>query len=205
MSPVQAVPQYAHVNQTPKEVVSAFPPAGVALVLFEAREGLLLEGRLYYGGDWTLYGAALGLDDVDAAVGPLGNDAPHRGVAPGGAVLSRPAPVPAPGRGLALVVEALGLGVEGGTGGDVGDDLPDDPGLLLDDHKGAGEPKNLALDVVKTAVSENPAGTPQDWQESVLSWAKQNGSGEHRPGQRSWDGYELTYECNDHLRSIGRL
>jgi hypothetical protein len=37
----------------------------------------------------------------------------------------------------------------------------------------------------------------------VLTWAKENGSGEYRPGY--WDGYDLTYEHNDDLRSIGRL
>lgn len=67
----------------------------------------------------------------------------------------------------------------------------------------AGEPKDLTLDVVKTAVAENPSGTPQDWQEHVLSWAKENGLGEYRPGY--WDGYELTYEYNEFLRGIGRL
>ena len=66
-----------------------------------------------------------------------------------------------------------------------------------------GEEKNLALDVVKTAVAEHPQGTPEEWQRFVLSWAKENGSGEYRPGY--WDGYELTYEYNDYLRSIGRL
>jgi hypothetical protein len=67
----------------------------------------------------------------------------------------------------------------------------------------AGEPKDLALDVVKTAVAENLHGTPDDWQRYVLSWAREHGSGEYRPGY--WDGYELTYEYNDFLRSIGRL
>ena len=66
-----------------------------------------------------------------------------------------------------------------------------------------GEEKNLALDVVKTAIAENPQGTPEDWQEHVLAWAKENGSGEYRPGY--WEGYELTYEYNEFLRSIGRL
>ena len=67
----------------------------------------------------------------------------------------------------------------------------------------AGEEKNLALDVVKTTVAENPQGTPEDWQNHVLAWAKENGSGEYRSGY--WEGYELTYEYNDYLRSIGRL
>jgi hypothetical protein len=67
----------------------------------------------------------------------------------------------------------------------------------------AGEEKKLALDMVKTTVAENPQGTPEDWQQHVLKWAKENGSGEYRPGY--WDGYELTYEYNDYLRSIGRL
>jgi hypothetical protein len=67
----------------------------------------------------------------------------------------------------------------------------------------AGEEKNLALDVVKTVVAENPQGTPEEWQRHVLAAAKENGSGEYRPGY--WEGYELTYEYNDYLRSIGRL
>ena len=67
----------------------------------------------------------------------------------------------------------------------------------------AGEEKNLALDVVKTAVAENPQGTPEEWQEHVLAWAKEKGLGEYRPGY--WDGYELTYQYYDYLRSIGRL
>ena len=67
----------------------------------------------------------------------------------------------------------------------------------------AGEEKNIALDVVKTALTENPKGTPEEWQHHVLAWAKENGSGEYRPGY--WDGYELTYEYNDYLRSIGHL
>ncbi len=67
----------------------------------------------------------------------------------------------------------------------------------------AGEGKNLALDVVKTAIAENPQGTPEEWQQHILAWARENGSGEYRPGY--WEGYELTYEHNDYLRSIGRL
>jgi hypothetical protein len=45
-----------------------------------------------------------------------------------------------------------------------------------------GEEKNLALDVVNTAVAENFKGTPEDWQRYVLDWAKENGSGEYHPG-----------------------
>ena len=66
-----------------------------------------------------------------------------------------------------------------------------------------GRQKNLALDVVKSAVVKNPQGTPEDWQRHVLSWARDNGSGQYRPG--FWDGHELTYEYNDFLRSIGQL
>jgi len=66
-----------------------------------------------------------------------------------------------------------------------------------------GEEKNLALDVGKMAVAENPEGTPKEWQQHVLAWAKENGSGEYRPG--CWDGYELIYEYNNFLRSIGWL
>ena len=65
------------------------------------------------------------------------------------------------------------------------------------------EEKNLVLDVVKRAVAENPEGTPEEWQRHVLSWAKENDSGEYRPGY--WDGYKLTYEYNAYLRSIGQL
>jgi hypothetical protein len=64
----------------------------------------------------------------------------------------------------------------------------------------AGEEKNLALEVVKTAVAENPQGTPEEWQRYVLNWAKENGSGEYRSGY--WEDYELTYEHNEFLRSI---
>ena len=46
----------------------------------------------------------------------------------------------------------------------------------------AGEEKNLALDVVKTAVAENLKGTPEEWQRHVLAWAKEKGSGEYHPG-----------------------
>ena len=67
----------------------------------------------------------------------------------------------------------------------------------------AGQEKDLALDAVKTAIADNPKGTPEDWQQHILAWAKENGSGEYRPGY--WEGYELTYEYNDYLRSIGRL
>ncbi len=66
-----------------------------------------------------------------------------------------------------------------------------------------GEEKNLALEVVKTVVAGNPQGTPEEWQQHILVWAKENGLGEYRPGY--WDGYELTFEYNDYLRSIGRL
>jgi hypothetical protein len=67
----------------------------------------------------------------------------------------------------------------------------------------AGEEKDLALGVVKSAVAENPEGTPEEWQRHVLAWVKENGSGEYRPGY--WNGYELTYEHNGYLRSIGLL
>jgi len=67
----------------------------------------------------------------------------------------------------------------------------------------AGEQKNLALDVVKMAVAENPEGTSEEWQRHVLKWAKENRSGEYRPGY--WEGYELTYKYNGLLRSMGRL
>ncbi len=66
-----------------------------------------------------------------------------------------------------------------------------------------GEEKNLVLDVVKTAVAENLQGTPEDWQRHLLGSAKENSSGEYRPGY--WEGYKLSWECNDYLRSIRRL
>jgi hypothetical protein len=67
----------------------------------------------------------------------------------------------------------------------------------------SGEEKNLALDVVKKVIAENPEGTSEDWQQHILTWAKENGSGDYRPGY--WEGYEVNYEYNDYLRSIGRL
>ena len=66
-----------------------------------------------------------------------------------------------------------------------------------------GEEKDLANEVVKKAIVKNPQGTPEDWQNHVREWAKENGSGEYRPGY--WEGYELTYEYNEFLRSMGRL
>ena len=54
----------------------------------------------------------------------------------------------------------------------------------------AGEEKDLALYVVKTAVAKNPEGAPEDWQQHILSWAKANDSGEYRPG--FCEGYGLT-------------
>ena len=67
----------------------------------------------------------------------------------------------------------------------------------------AGERRGLALDTVKTIVSENLDSTPETWAEKLREHAKGEGLGEHRPGY--WDGYELTYEHNDFLREIGRL
>lgn len=67
----------------------------------------------------------------------------------------------------------------------------------------AGESRDLALDVVKSLVAENLGATPEVWTERLREHAKAEGLGEHRPGY--WDGYELTYEYNDFLRSIGRL
>ncbi len=66
-----------------------------------------------------------------------------------------------------------------------------------------GERTSLALDVVKTIVAENLGATPAAWTEKLWEHAKAKGLGEYRPGY--WDGYELTYEHNDYLRSIGRL
>jgi hypothetical protein len=54
--------------------------------------------------------------------------------------------------------------------------------------------------VVKKLVAENPQGTPENWQQHILTWAKENGSGEYRLGY--WDGYELTYEYNEYLYSF---
>ena len=52
----------------------------------------------------------------------------------------------------------------------------------------------LLLVLASVLGSSRPA-----WQRFVLAWAKENGSGEYRPGY--WDGYEY----NEFLRSIGRL
>ena len=51
-------------------------------------------------------------------------------------------------------------------------------------------------------VAKNPSTPPEEWQNHVLQRAKENGSGEYRLGY--WDGYELTYEYNGYLPSIGR-
>ncbi len=67
----------------------------------------------------------------------------------------------------------------------------------------AGERKDLALDTVKRIVAENLDATPETWTEKLREHAKAEGLGQYRPGY--WDGYELTYEHNDYLRSIGRL
>ncbi|CAA9413056.1 MAG: hypothetical protein AVDCRST_MAG78-503 [uncultured Rubrobacteraceae bacterium] len=67
----------------------------------------------------------------------------------------------------------------------------------------AGERKHTALDTVKTVVAENLDKTPEAWTEILLERAKAEGMGEYRPGY--WDGYELTWEHNEHLRRIGRL
>lgn len=69
----------------------------------------------------------------------------------------------------------------------------------------AGERRGLALDTVKTIVSENldASEATETWTERLREHAKTEGLGEYRPGY--WDGYELTYEHNDFLRSIGRL
>lgn len=69
----------------------------------------------------------------------------------------------------------------------------------------AGERRGLALEVVKTIVSENLGASEatETWTQKLREHAKAEGLGEHRPGY--WDGYELTYEHNEFLRSIGRL
>jgi len=67
----------------------------------------------------------------------------------------------------------------------------------------AGELTNTALDVVKTVVAENLDKTPEAWTEILRERAKAEGMGEYRPGY--WDGYELTWEHNEHLRRDGRL
>jgi hypothetical protein len=66
-----------------------------------------------------------------------------------------------------------------------------------------GERTGLALDTVKTIVAENLDTTPAAWTEKLREHAKAEGLGEYRPGY--WEGYELTYEHNAYLRSIGRL
>jgi hypothetical protein len=67
----------------------------------------------------------------------------------------------------------------------------------------AGERVNTALDAVKSVVAENLDKTPEAWTEILLERAKANGLGQYRPGY--WDGYELTWEHNEHLRRVGRL
>jgi hypothetical protein len=57
--------------------------------------------------------------------------------------------------------------------------------------------------VVKTVVAENLDATPEAWAEKLRELAKAQALGEYRSGY--WEGYELTYEYNDYLRSIGQL
>jgi hypothetical protein len=59
------------------------------------------------------------------------------------------------------------------------------------------------FDVVKTIVAENLDAMPETWTHRLLERAKAQAVGEYRPGYK--DGYELTYEYNGYLRSIGRL
>lgn len=66
-----------------------------------------------------------------------------------------------------------------------------------------GERRGIALDTVKTIVAENLGATPETWTALLVERAKAEGLGEYRPGY--WEGYELTYEHNKHLRSIGKL
>lgn len=66
----------------------------------------------------------------------------------------------------------------------------------------AGERRDLALEAVKTVVAENLDGTPAVWTERLRNLAKSEGMGEYRPGY--WEGYELSWEHNEHLRRIGR-
>lgn len=66
-----------------------------------------------------------------------------------------------------------------------------------------GSPRGVALDAIKKVVAENLVGTPEVWGEELRELARVEGLGEYRPGY--WDGYELTYEYNDFLRSIGQL
>ncbi len=67
----------------------------------------------------------------------------------------------------------------------------------------AGERRNVALDAVKTVVAENLDANPAAWTEILRNRAKAEGLGEYGPGY--WDGYELTWEHNEHLRRVGRL
>ncbi len=66
-----------------------------------------------------------------------------------------------------------------------------------------GERRGMALDTVKTIVAENLDATPAIWTEKLHEHAKAKGLGEYRDGY--WNGYELTYEHNEHLRNIGQL
>ena len=66
-----------------------------------------------------------------------------------------------------------------------------------------GERRNIALDAVQTVVAENLDKGPEGWTEILRERAKAKGLGEYRLGY--WDGYELTWEHNEHLRRIGRL
>ena len=67
----------------------------------------------------------------------------------------------------------------------------------------ASERVNTALDAVKMVVAENLDKGPEAWTEILRDRAEAEGMGEYRSGYR--DGYELTWEHNDHLRRVGRL
>ena len=114
---------------------------GAVLVPGELRLRLLSKARLDYGRDRTLddfLGAcpALDADSVDAGIGRLVDNIPH---GRGGPQSRTPSLLVAPeavaGRGYALVVEALELGVECCSVCDVGDNLAHDTGFVLYDHE----------------------------------------------------------------------
>ena len=111
------------------------PAAGVALILLQAGDGLLLQLWLHYGRDLALYRSLVGVNRVYPRVSALLDYALHSRGTPHRAVLAGSVPVLTSGRGLALVVEALCLRVKSSSRSDVGDDLGHYPGLILDDHE----------------------------------------------------------------------
>jgi hypothetical protein len=63
-------------------------------------------------------------------------------------------------------------------------------------------PKRQAISLCEWAI-RSAKGDIEEAGKALRAWAKKNGKGQY--DRRLVEGPELTYEHNDHLRSIGRL